>query len=377
MVKKRRYLLLLLICVLGIGAWLFYRHQAGEFKWLIKPQYRTALNFHKGVAWVQEELGGPYNLINKQGDVMNTLHVRYIDPFIDQETGFLAFQNMGGGAGYINLSGDIVISPDYTNTVHFIDGVACVQKGDFYGVIDKHGEIVLPFIYQYVSFVDSGMFAVQKDDKWGFVNAKGEMLIDFTFELVRGRPFSGVYAVALEKKWGLIDNTGQWIMPTSYDSIYVGPNYPTEREPSLIAVEKDGKVGYVDAKGNMVIDFQYKVLEREGVKILGNFSEGLAAVVLPSKDANGEDKLGVIDRTGKVLFELPGYSARDYNEGYMPVYHRAKKRYGLVDRKGKMRFLPSGVEVPFPFGFSSDGVLQVVEKDSDGQRRHGYLEIHK
>ena len=169
---------------------------------------------------------------------------------------------------------------------------------------------------------------------------------------------------------GLIDKTGQWVLPASYDNFYPPIRSSSEKGLELLGVAKDGKVGYIDAKGNVVIDFQYKATGR-GIDYFYSFSEGLALVIVSSEDAH------FIDRTGKVLFELPGTPRGFYNEGYMMLFRGKDKRYGLIDQDGKWYSLPSVLD-PSPFyGRVSDGVLMVRENKGTLPKNWGYIEIRK
>ena len=204
-VKKRSYLIILLLFCLVVAVGVFHRSkiEVSEFKWLIEPRFEKASYFYKGVAWVQGEFGEPWKLIDKQGNVIVDNFQGEVPSFsfIDSKTELVAFRHKDGLWGYINLSGDVVISADYQLADTFQDGVAGVQKDGFYGVIDSYGEIVLPFKYERLWVGDSNMFAVKKDDKWEFVNSVGERVIDISFEQAMGEAFPGVYAVVLDKKW--------------------------------------------------------------------------------------------------------------------------------------------------------------------------------
>ena len=52
--------LVLLVAVVSVSGWLFYRHGPDglEFEWLLEPQFSDANSFYRGVAWVQEKEGG-------------------------------------------------------------------------------------------------------------------------------------------------------------------------------------------------------------------------------------------------------------------------------------------------------------------------------
>jgi len=386
MVNKQRNLIVILLLFLIVTARVFYwpREEVSEFEWLIEPRFASATDFYKGVAWVREKNDSHWKLIDKKGNVIVDNFPGEVPFFslIDRETELIPFQSKEGSYdhGYINLSGDIVISPDYQSAGPFRNGLAYVKKDGYYGVIDRYRQIVLPFMYEFVFIRDSNMFAVKKDEKWGFINAKGETIIDFIFDQTGGQPLPGVYAVTLDKKIGLIDRIGEWILPASYDRFYSPIHFSFEQELEHIGVTKDGKTGFVDAKGNVVIDFIFRAPEadEEGVytiTFLYSFSEGLAPVILPSKDSDNKEKYGVINRSGKVLFELSGVPRGSYSEGYMLVFRIKDKKYGLVDRAGNWHSLPTNIGPRVISSRVSDGILKINRGTSLGN--YGYIEIHK
>lgn len=377
--KKYRYLLLLLICVLSVSACFFYQQGSQEeYEWLIEPMFERATNFYCGVAWVQDRYGKIWNLINKSGKVLvKDFEASSILPY-DRNTG-LALMSASSGSGYVNLSGDIVIPPEYQYISWFQNGVARIKKDDLYGAVDYSGKIIFPITCENVAAFNANLFAVQKEGKWGYVNAMGENITDFVFDDIGYSSVpSGPYPVAVDEKWGLIDAKGEWVLPASYDAVC-----PPARgeETGLIGVIKQGNLGYVDAEGKLVVDFHFDGTEK-GTFFYYAFSEGRAVVRLPdSNDPN--DWNGVIDETGNVLFRLPGAPRGFTREGYLLVLRHSDKRYGLVDRSGKWRPLPSQVGFKTSkgdvfSGWVSDGVLCVRTREKTRRYKedmYGYLQI--
>ncbi|MCY7345924.1 MAG: WG repeat-containing protein [Pyrinomonadaceae bacterium] len=96
----------------------------------------------------------------------------------------------------------------------------------------------------------------------------------------------------------------------------------------------DGKCGFIDKTGKLVIEPKYKKI--------GYFSEGLAAV---SEDSTFTTlgKYGYIDKTGKLVIE-PKYSSNGaFSEGLVAVAEQVGKnpddtpvvKYGYIDKTGK------------------------------------------
>jgi len=95
----------------------------------------------------------------------------------------------------------------------------------------------------------------------------------------------------------------------------------------LFPIEKDGKYGYIDKAGNIVINLQFDYA--------GLFCDGLAVVSIGSK-------YGYIDKTGKVVMEPQFSGTWDFSEGLAKVQIGDEKtgKYGYVDKTGKVVIEP-------------------------------------
>ena len=87
---------------------------------------------------------------------------------------------------------------------------------------------------------------------------------------------------------------------------------------SLALVEKDGKLGYVDLDGKLVIPFYFEEAFQ--------FSEGLAA-------ARFQGMWGYIDTHGDIFMPFIFYAATPYKYGRAEVIYQGAAR--KVNRKGK------------------------------------------
>lgn len=117
-----------------------------------------------------------------------------------------------------------------------------------------------------------------------------------------------------------------------------------------------GKCGFIDATGKFVVNPQFEYA--------ANFSEGLAVVII-------EKKVGYIDKAGKTVIN-PQFSADNADNpgpgGEMSIYNsfseglasvRIGDKYGFIDKEGKIIINPQ-FELAFPF---SDG-LSVISMGS-------------
>ena len=167
----------------------------------------------------------------------------------------------------------------------------------------------------------------------------------------------GLLAVGKEGKWGFIDKNGKVIVPLQYDGVYTFSE-------GLALVVKDTKYGYVDKTGNEVITPTYANA--------WSFSEGLAGVRTGSYSLSG--RTGFIDKTGKVVIPLEYDMVSKFSEGFAVVMRQKlvqrpddwperygdeipSTSYGYVDRTGRL-IRPMETSVAYDF---SEGFGQVEE----------------
>jgi hypothetical protein len=133
-----------------------------------------------------------------------------------------------------------------------------------------------------------------------------------------------------------------------------------EKNP-LFVIHVDEKQGYIDKTGKIVIQPQF---ERSGYAVSGDFSEGLAAVVI-----NG--KWGYIDKTGKVVIKPQFSMAGEFSEGMARIeVESGDSEYGLlgyINKNGRIVIKPQfkNVRLKMPnWGkFSEDlAVVEINEK---------------
>jgi len=157
---------------------------------------------------------------------------------------------------------------------------------------------------------------------------------------------SGLYSVVVDGKAGFIDRTGALVIPASYDSA-------ADFSEGLAAVESQKKFGYIDTQGTLKIPFQFDYA--------GPFMNGLAAVKLCcGREYNPNDQWGFIDKNGKYVINPQFSSVFIFNEGLAPVLTGAW--WGYIDSKGKMA-IASKFQHALPF---MEGLAAVRESGRSG-----------
>ena len=253
--------------------------------------------------------------------------------------------------GYINRQGEWAIEPTFFRTNAFDSGIALARYRDsewFY--INKKGEKVLTNIVSKKLFdFHDGLAIYLQDDKYGFINTDGEVVVKPIYDKVH-KFVNGFANVKLGKEWGMIDKEGNYVIKPQYRKIskvnfpnqYLvlknkdngvmkdGKFYPIKKgdeiwnffkNPELTMANKGSKFGFINTKGNWVINPEYKGA--------GQFVNGLA----PVKDGS---KWGYINESGKVVIDFQFKEALFFSEeGLAPVKIRGGD-WGFVNTKGEL-----------------------------------------
>lgn len=152
-------------------------------------------------------------------------------------------------------------------------------------------------------------------------------------------------AVKKDGKWGYIDDEGKVVIEPKYDAAY-------SFSEGLAAVQSNGKWGYIDKTGKLVIPF---ILDSTYA-----FSEGLAVY-------GSGYYYGYIDKTGKKVTEAIYSEASSFQDGVACV--KKDNRYGYID--------PTGTPVTeFVYGSNalpSEGLIPVFYADASKGINTGYI----
>lgn len=233
--------------------------------------------FSEGLMSVYKE--GKWGVIDQQGNTVIAFKDNY--PVGSFHNGLASFVS-GRKHGFINSSGEVVISPQYDIVDDFTEGYAIVanenpasQDRDYlYGAIDTQGNLIVPIQYNYMSRFREGMARVSDKlfgrGKYGYVNTSGNLIVPIQYTKAYSF-FDGLAVVAVEderfsepaiqNRYGYIDKQGNVVIPLEYSRAYsfsdgVGKaclNMP-DHIGNNTSAEFEGKpeTVYFDTNGNKV-----------------------------------------------------------------------------------------------------------------------------
>ncbi len=283
-----------------------------------------------------------------------------------------------GKWGYIDGAGKVVIPPRFEQAAPFSEGLAAVQDGEVSGYVDAAGKRALvpsqpPAGVLHRPF-SSGLAAIRVESLHGYIDRKGKLAIPARY--TTANDFTNGYAMACDATGcGYLDPAGRGAVgygfmgsaPVSEGVACVtlamgmghqrvelrrldGSTVPGLWEgcgklsEGLVAVRFGGKWGYVDGRGQVVI-------QREFARA-GDFDGGLAPVTV----AGG--RCGYIEKSGRLAIEARFRSCQRFSEGLarvdLAVDPSDAEQVAFIDRAGKV--VVAGEQATPPFDAAEEFV---------------------
>lgn len=177
--------------------------------------------------------------------------------------------------------------------------------------------------------------------------------------------------IKINQKYGYKNSKDEIIVKPIYDKVQITPE-------GLIVVIKNNKLGLIDRNGKILFEPKYKT---DLMEYRFHFSDGLAAVI---KETNGQNNCVYIDKNGKEVLDplTKGYSTvqdgdygscSDFSEGLAAVnFGKNGEYYGYINKQGELVIILEEVMGDagdcFPIGQFSEGLANVPINN-----KYGYI----
>lgn len=281
-------------------------------RYVIKPWFTRAGNFHDGVA--QVNLGYRWWFIDEEGYTVSEdrLPASMIARPSQEE---LKPASRDGKCGYIDKTGEFVVKPQFGSCQLFHEGLAAVVLADKWD----------PNSRTYIR------------GKWGFIDQTGKFVIKQQFYRVDEGFSEGLAAVEViivevpldnnatytKTRWGYIDKTGKVVIKPRF-------GHASEFREGLAVVQLD----QWDPNNLCFIDRTGRRIGNKSFRTVHEFREGLAAVAYSVEDIS-RFWWGFIDKTGEFVI-APQYDEvlADFHEGLAVVRDLLRSR--LIDKTGRV-----------------------------------------
>lgn len=312
--------------------------------------FREAFEYYMGQSQVQTALEVLSNGIRKTGsekleELYETNRYAYIagydyyDDVTEIYNGATAVMK-DGLWGLAAADGSKVLPCRYEKISNYSNSRVIIQDGTDIAAIDTSGNRLALLHEEALDFGEFGesVIMLRLKDGWHISGSSFITILPTAYEELRMMS-DGCAAAKIEGKWGLVNTAEEWILDPEYDEILcdeLGRSYACSAvfvrddekvklltcsengfewtgavfenaKPfldSYAAVERDGKWGFTDTNGNIVIDFQF-----EDAK---SFGQHLAAV-----KQNGF--WGYVDLKGHIVIPCIYKDAKSFQDGHAAV----------------------------------------------------------
>jgi hypothetical protein len=235
--------------------------------------------------------------------------------------------------GFLNMKGEMAIHPKYIRATMFSDGLAWVaEPNGAPKAINTRGEEVFSMLdAEHVMLFSEGVapFAKAVDGEllFGYVDKKGKVVIEPVYQLAM--PFSSGLASVVEKggKWGYINHKGEMAIAAQFAT---GSSFTPEGY--AVAAMSNNLYGAIDKKGTFTINPKYQEVRIDGGRFI----------------VKENNKFSIIDKKGNVLVQPEFKDILPFNGYPHTIASLDGASYGIIDRKGKFTVNPQfGGGAPF------------------------------
>lgn len=250
-------------------------------------KYEQLSDMYNDSMVVYDTVNELYGVVDAEGRDLAEPKYQEAHPY--SEDGYALVLRDNNTYAYLDRDGLARKAPDegYSDFGLFNNDRAPACKDGKYGFLDDEMKEKTDFTWEAVTSVSNRLAAAKKDGKWAIVNRNGKEKTDYIYDdvIVDDNGICSSQKLFLVKEgetYHIINAKGKNVGEESFDDAkaFTADGYA--------AVEKDGKWGFVDAEGKLVIDCQYEDAL--------SFSNGYAAV-------KKGDKWGYIDTENTMAIE--------------------------------------------------------------------------
>lgn len=174
---------------------------------------------------------------------------------------FFIFTNEAGKSGVLNVYTGIEIEPEYdsillTGTVNALEA----KKGTTVDIYSRNIEKILTMEDGIVENIGKDYLVVHSKKEMQYLNKDGEIISN-----TEVYPELKIYSIQKDGKWGFADKEGKIVLECTYDIV-------TEiNEYGFAGIYKNGKWGIVSESGKVLIEPEYKLETYYSPKFIGKY----------------------------------------------------------------------------------------------------------
>ncbi len=278
--------------------------------------------FSDGIAGYRCKSNSKYGFIDYTGKKIGACSYDGFSGFVD---GIARVEMKVDGKtkyGYINTKGETVLAAEYDDLRIFRDGWGIMKKDDSYFFVDKNGKTQEPprkydNLWEFRSGYAVGILngADKSLNTYYYINTS--LKEEFNIKAYQGYQFwENVAVVNMDSVYSLMNKKGEVFKRL------VGVDQMKFCSDGTLAVREDGKWGYIDDRGNKVIETKYDSCDV--------FKNGFGRFKM-----NG--KWGLVDKSGKEIVKAEYENVYSGDNGVFIFYDGG---WGIMDKTGKITVQP-------------------------------------
>ena len=309
-----------------------YGFMGEDGKIIITPKFQYVQQFRNGLAVAIEN--NKYGYINKGGK--SIIDFQYEEAF-DFDQGRAIVQE-NGYYGLIDVIGNYILKPIYEDIGSFSEGLMYVQDSIGYQYYTLDGYLAFTTVFDEAFSFSNGMARVKKGDKIGYIGKDGNFIASvITGDILHFK--DSLFVHEFRDSMNLIHANGNYLFDRSFDQIGILSDHRA-------IVERDGKYGYINDKGKIVIPLKY--IPFSNYMQLGQFINHHAVY------KKGE-KYAMIDSLGKQVLPALFYGIGTYGK-LIPA--RKGDDWGYVNENVRL-----GIKYQYDYAYEFIDSVAIVEKD--------------
>jgi len=230
--------------------------------WVVSPEWEEIEVLANGTycVYADEKCG----IVDRNG--ARVLDAVYNRVKYDHDLNGYIISSDSGYDGIVDVHGKVILEPVYDCIYEFICGYAFAEQDGKAGLIDAEGNEITGFLYGLPIMVDPhigdgyrlmGVPKAGVEDAWtdddflyGVLSPSGEVIAEPVYEDIGYRYSEDLINVCLDGKWGYIDREGDLVIECIYDEAW-------QFGGGVAPVKLEDKVGFIDNEGNVVVDFKW------------------------------------------------------------------------------------------------------------------------
>ena len=290
---------------------------------------------------------GKYGIVDNEGKIV--IQPQYADIDVlgkDNKTGFIV-KNENGKYGIVDYSNTTILEAKY-DTIEKVYGndMYVVTVNGKQKLVKKDGTDVLTSGFDTIKQVlanQENAVIFTKSNKYGVMSTTGEILIDAQYDDLKEAKV-GMFIASKNGKYGIINSNKEEKLPFEYSTITFSEkadlyivedcnynakilNSNLETKAEGVFIELNETKGYVELRNN------------DGSKYYNfKFEEKTESDIYPNKTlflSKKDGKYGYVDKTGKVIVDYIYDDAMEQNDyGFSAVKKDGK--WGSIDSKGNV-----------------------------------------